>query len=145
MTTATEEKVGLFIASYRIGGDMPGAPTFTVNLSVYTPAKKVSGAGHITQAVNPPVNIGTRLEGEYTYMCVMPHNCHILVKATGYPIIKWPKHGGVGPVILPNAELWMVLEEDWSKGQAHYNYMDAEGNWHEVENATVEQIEPEKM
>lgn len=145
MKTAVEEKVGLFIASYRIGGDKPGAPTFTVNFSVYTPAEKVSGVGHITQATNPPLNIATNLSGQYTYMCVMPHNCHILITATGYPIIKWPHGGGVGPVIMPNAELWMVLEDNWKSGVAHYKYLDDQGNWHEIKDAPVEMIEPESM
>jgi hypothetical protein len=134
------EKTGLFIASYEIGGHMAGAPLFRVNFSVYTPGETVSGIGHITQATNPPLNIGTNLHGQYTYMCVMPKSCHILVTATGYPIIKWPPFGGIGPVLLPNTELKVVLTEDWKSGTATYKYVDNEGNWQEVTDAPVKMV-----
>lgn len=137
METAIEKKVGLFNANYEIGGEMPGAPVVNLNLGVYTPQEKVSGIGHIYQATNPPLNIATRIDGQYTYMCVMPKNCHILVTATGYPAIKWPSGGGIGPVLLPNFEIRMVLTEDWKSGVANYKYQDDKGKWHEVKNAPV--------
>lgn len=133
-------KTGLFIASYAIGGEMPGAPLFKLNLSIYTPGETVSGIGHITQAVNPPLDIATNLHGQFTYMCVMPHICHVLVTATGYPVIKWPHGGGIGPVIPANSELRMVLSDDWKSGTANYKYMDNEGSWHEITNAPVQII-----
>ena len=137
MTKSVETKLGLFIVSYEIGGEKPGAPAFRINMSVYTPGETVAGIGHITQAVNPPLDIATNLHGQFTYMCVMPKNCHILVTATGYPIVKWPQGGGVGPVLPPNVELRMVLTEDWKTGTANYKYQDSKGNWHEVTNAPV--------
>ncbi len=136
---------GLFNINYQVGGDKPGAPLFRLNLGVYTPAETLSGVGHITQAVSPPLDMGTSVQGNYTYMCVMPDNCHILITATGYPIIKWPKHGGVGPVIPPNCDLRMVVTDDWKTGTANYKYFDPEGNWHEVTNAPVKIIEIEKI
>ncbi len=136
-----ESPTGLFIVSYEIGGNMPGAPLFKVNFSVYTPAKRVTGLGHITQAINPPLDIGTNLQGQYTYMCVMPDTCHILITATGYPIIKWPQHGGVGPVIPPNSDLRMVVGDDWKSGTANYHYLDSKGGWHEITDAPVKMIQ----
>ncbi len=137
METAEKTKTGLFIANFEIGENMPGALHLALNLSVFTPEETLSGIGHITQAVNPPVNIATKISGGYTYMCVMPKNCHILVTATGYPIIKWPQGAGIGPVEQPNFELRMVLEENWKSGVANYKFMDGTGKWHEVNNAPV--------
>ena len=139
--TAGEKQVGLFPVCYEIGGNMPGAPLFKVSLLVYTPGKAVSGFGIITQATNPPLKIETKLHGDFTYMTVMPKNVHILVVATGYPIIHWPPHGGIGPVILPNVHLRMVLKEDWKSGTANFQYIDAKGNWHNIENAPVKMVE----
>jgi hypothetical protein len=109
-------------------------------MMVYTPAKTVTGLGHITQAINPPLDIVTKLDGSYTYMTVMPRNVHILVTAIGYPIIHWPPWGGVGPVIPPNVDLRMVLEEDWKSGTANYKYVDDNGNWHEIEGVAVRSV-----
>lgn len=127
-------KTGLFLVSYDIGGDKPGAPLFKINFSIYTPGEIVSGIGHITQAINPPLDIGTTLSGQYTYMCVMPKNCHILITATGHQIIKGP------PVIPTNVELRMIVTEDWKSGTANYKYFDKEGNWHEITNAPVKSV-----
>ena len=135
-----ETKCGLFIVSYEIGGHIPGAPLFKINFSVYTPEKTVAGIGQITQATNPPVDIGTNLHGQYTYMCVMPKNCHILITATGYPTTNWPPYGGVGPVIPPNTELRIVVTEDWKSGTANYKYVDSKGAWHEITNAPVKMV-----
>ena len=133
----TEIKTGLFIACYEIGGDKAGAPSFKVNLSVYTPEKTVSGIGVIEQAVNPPLHITSKLHGTYTYMCVMPKNCQIQIRATGNPVIKWSQINGIGPVLQANVELIMVLTEDWKSGSANYSYSDKNGNLHEIENAPV--------
>ena len=135
----SEGMVGLFIVCYEIGGQMPGAPLFRVNLAVNTPHKVVTGQGHITQAINPPLDVATSLHGTYTYMTVMPNISHILVTAVGYPIIDWPPGAGVGPVIPPNAELRMLLSSNWQTGTANFRYLTG-GNWNEIEIATVKSI-----
>ncbi|WP_066501527.1 DUF1842 domain-containing protein [Abyssisolibacter fermentans] len=140
MKIKSKKELGLFRVCYEIGGDKPGAPLFRIDFSVYTPEETMSGIGHITQATNPPLNIGSDIHGQYTYMCVMPDKCHILITATGNPIIKWPKHGGVGPILPTNIELKMVVTEDWKSGTANYKYIDAEGNWHEVTDAPVKSV-----
>lgn len=139
--TAGEKQTGLFPVCYHIGGDKPGAPLFKVSLLVYTPGKTVGGYGIVTQATSPPLKVETRLHGDFTYMTVMPRNVHILVVATGYPIIHWPPHGGIGPVILPNVHLRMVLKEDWKSGTANFQYVDSKGNWHNIENAPVKAVD----
>ena len=136
METTVEKKVGLFRVSYQIGEEMPGAPLLTLNLGVYTPEEKITGIVHITQATNPPLEFASNFDGHFTYMCTMK-DCHILVTGEGYPMIKWPKGGGIGPVILPNFQLHMVLTEDWKSGTANYKYQDKDGKWHQVTNQPV--------
>ncbi|MFD0962807.1 DUF1842 domain-containing protein [Pseudofulvibacter geojedonensis] len=131
-------KTGLFIVSYEISTDLLGAPSFEVHLTVSTPNERVNGQGQITNgSINPPLQINTTLSGDYTYMTVMPNNSHILVTAEGYPTIKWPPHGGIGPVLMPNTKLRMVLEDNWQKGTASFSYLDTSGNWQEVKDAKV--------
>ncbi len=141
LTLSLTAQTGLFPVCYEIGGDMPGAPLFKVSLTVYTPGKSVSGHGVITQATNPPLKVETKLQGDFTYMTVMPKNVHILVVATGYPILHWSHHAGIGPVIGPNVNLRMVLTEDWKSGTANYQYLDANGNWVNIENAPVKIVD----
>ncbi|MGL5814149.1 DUF1842 domain-containing protein [Aeromonas sp.] len=137
MNATTDTKTGLFLATFDIGKAIPGAPLLRLNLSVYTPGETLSGVAHLTQATNPPLDQASDVKGQYTYMCVMPKQCHVLVTAQGYPIIKWPQHAGIGPVILPNFELRMVLSEDWKSGTANYKYQDNQQKWHEVKDAPV--------
>lgn len=135
----SSQQVGLFPVSYEIGTGKPGAPRLSLHLLVYTPGKTVTGAGLLTQAINPPLEEAVSVHGDFTYMTVMPKNTHILVTATGVPLVKWPPHGGIGPVLQPVLHLRMVLENDWKSGTANFSYF-ANGHWHEVEGATVKMI-----
>lgn len=135
--SSTKQAVGLFPVAYKIGGNMPGAPLFMVHLTVNTPDRRVNGYGTITQTTNPPLSLNTKLDGDFTYMTVMPNDTHILMVLTGYPVINWPPHAGIGPVIMPNVELRMVLSDDWKSGVANYRYQDNNGNWHEINDAPV--------
>lgn len=85
MNAITDTKTGLFLASFEIGTAMPGAQLLHLNLAVHTPGETVNGVAHLTQATNPPLDMASELKGQYTYMCVMPKQCHILVTAQGYP------------------------------------------------------------
>jgi hypothetical protein len=133
-------KTGLFIVSYNITTGLAGAPNFEVHLTVSTPTKEVNGMGHITQATNPPLEIISKISGDFTYMTVMPNSTHILVTAQGYPNIQWPPNAGIGPVILPNSKLRMILEDNWQSGTASFSYVDSQGNWIDITNAKVEAI-----
>jgi hypothetical protein len=140
----SEKKVGFFIVSYKIGTGDLGATTFTVHLGIDTVNEAVSGSGLITQAVNPPVHVSTNLQGQYSYMATM-QDCHILVVCEGHPVIKWPKGGGIGPVIPPNVHLRMVLTEDWKSGVANYAYVNDEGKTVEIKGVPVEKITGETL
>jgi hypothetical protein len=138
--TSTTAAVGLFPLALQIGDAIPGALTFTMHLVVNTPQETVTGFGNISQSTNPPVNIETKLDGTYTYMTVMPKQTSVLIVATGYPIIVWPPNAGIGPVILPNVEVRIVLDSAWEKGTASYKYQDANGTWHNVSDAPVKRL-----
>lgn len=139
--SAGEKKVGLFPACYEVGKAMPGAPHLTLQMLVNAPEKAVSGYSMVGWAVNPPVAMKSKLTGDFTYMTVMPKNTHILVVLTGYPIVKWPPHGGIGPVLLPTLHVRMVLSEDWKTGTANFSFVDNDGKWHENENVPVKMTE----
>lgn len=131
-------KTGLFIVSYQIVTDEIGAPKFELHLTVSTPNERVQGQGRITNAAtNPSLDINTTVSGDYTPMTVMPNDSHIMVTAEGYPTMKWPPRGGVGPVLMPNTKLRMALKKDWQSGTASFSYMDANGLWKEVTTAKV--------
>nr|WP_294938524.1 DUF1842 domain-containing protein [uncultured Flavobacterium sp.] len=134
-------KTGLFIQSYQITTGLLGAPTFEIHLAVNTPQQNITGQGIVSNvSIHPAMEIYTKLNGEFTYMTVMPNNTSILVNATGYPNVNFPPHAGIGPVILPNTKLTMVLESNWLTGTANYSYVDEQGNWNEIQNAKVTAI-----
>ncbi|MGK7874284.1 MAG: DUF1842 domain-containing protein [Xenococcaceae cyanobacterium] len=120
-----EEAVGLFPGCYHIGQDIPGAPSFDVQLLFDAPQHLVTGEGEITQAVNPPLDIKTELRGQYFIVPTLPQSL-VAVKATGYPEVDFPPEGGPGPVILPNVELQMSLN-DFQSGTASYKYREVYG------------------
>jgi hypothetical protein len=131
--TATKAGTGLFVAAYDISTGLAGAPTLHAQLSVYTPDKRVSGLGHVTQAVQRPPGFVTRFDGSYTYLTVMPKVTHVLLTLTGYPEFL--------PVMQPNAEVRMLLDPTWRTGTATFWYADGTGR-HEFENAKVRLVEP---
>lgn len=138
------EKIGLFPVNYLIGTGAAGAPVFRLSLLVNAPDKTVNGMGRISQATNPPLDVRSNVNGTYTYMATM-ENVNILVVATGYPAVDWPAHSGVGPALLPNLHLRMVLAGDWASGTAYYKYQNAGGAWIEVNDVSVKLIASEPV
>lgn len=138
---AADNAVGLFLACYQVGGNMPGAPAVNLHLAVNTPAQSVNGAGMITQATNPPLHESTSVSGNYSVMTVMPNNTHIQVRLTGYPPVNWPPNGGIGPVIPANLDMIMVLTKDWKGGDAQYQYRSGlTADWTKIASAPVKQV-----
>ena len=121
------EQVGLFPVGYTITTGLPGAPTLHVQLTVSTPDKRVTGIGHITQALEHPPQFVSDLGGSYTYLTVMPDVTHILVTLRGFPI---------SPLLQPNCELSMLLDIAWKGGPASFWYVDG-GPKQVIENATA--------
>lgn len=131
--------VGLFPVSYEIkSSDGLGATKFTVHLVVNTPSRKVNGQGVVSNgSIHPALNVPTTLEGDYTYMTVMPNETHILVVANGTGPI-----GLTTPLEGPNTKLRMVLDSNWASGSANFSYVDNNGQWQEVKEATVTILQP---
>ncbi|BAU28998.1 uncharacterized protein DUF1842 [Aneurinibacillus soli] len=132
-------QVGLFLARYQIGGDKPGAPSFHLDLAVSTPKELVSGLGHITQAVNPPIDYTYHVQGNFTYMTVMPNDTHILVVGNGTRESILP--GVDNSSDSPTLTFRIVLEGDWKSGVANYQYLDEDGNVHRISDAPVKIME----
>ncbi|XXX79840.1 DUF1842 domain-containing protein [Sorangium sp. So ce134] len=133
----TTSDTGVFLLKLDIGSGAPGAQRFQIALGVNAVDKRIGGEGRITKSVNPPLDVRTELSGSFTYMTVMPKNTHVLVVAAGYPAVHMPPLVGPGPVLMPNAQLRMVLDATWSTGTASYSYQDASGKWVEVEDVPV--------
>jgi len=133
-----DQRIGLFIGSWQIGTQQPGAATLKIHCTFDAPSGAVHGLGQLTQATNPPLDMASRLDGDFTYLTVMPDSSHVLVTLTGYPITQWPSHGGTGPVMLPNLSLRMLLASDWQTGTASMRYLLPNGSWQLVESAPVQ-------
>jgi hypothetical protein len=127
-----QTKVGLFPVGYRIGNDMPGAPLFTVHLVVDTPREQVHGAGIITNTANPPLDVHTTLDGDFTYMTVMPNTTQILLVLNGVGPL-----GTTTPLIGPNVRLRAVMS-DWKTGTATYSYTTDGTNWNWIKDVPME-------
>lgn len=132
---------GLFLAKLQVGTGKLGAPTLNLSLAVNTVHATIHGIGEITQAVNPPVDVHTRVDGTYIPILIMG-SPSLLVEATGLPPVHWPdrRRQGPGPVILPNFFLRMVLQS-WDGGTAYYRYQNAEGEWVEVKDVPVKKVD----
>jgi hypothetical protein len=139
MATHPAQKTGLFIVSYLVGNELPGAPHLHLHLAVNTVDKMISGQSQVTQATNPPLDVRSNIHGDFTYMTVMGPETSILVAATGVPTLQWPAAGGIGPVLPPNLSLRMVLKDGWTSGTANFRYQ-VGNTWHEFNNVPVKAI-----
>ena len=138
----SNDQTGLFIAAYNIGNGSAGGVNLQIHLAVNSVNKTVSGKAHLSQATSTPLDVTSSLHGTFSYMTVMPDNSHIQLRIVGYPEIKWPSYAGIGPVILPNLDIHMVLDDDWKTGSAGFAYLDTFGQWQHLENEKVELIKP---
>ncbi|WP_248799205.1 DUF1842 domain-containing protein [Pseudomonas sp. MWU13-2105] len=135
MSDSTQQFVGLFPLSYRIGTSAPGAQSLVLNLLVFTPEQSVSGTAVVTQAINPPLDLQSDVWGEYTYMTVMsPAVSKILITAQG-------NHGGPSSNSAVNFKLHLVVGSDWKDGVASYQYLDGQ-RWVNVQNVPAHLEQP---
>jgi hypothetical protein len=132
---------GLFLVKYQVGTGEPGAPALNLSLAVNTVHRTIHGIGEISQAVQPPVDVHTRVDGTYLPIVLMG-SPSLLVEASGIPPVHWPDRRvqGPGPVILPNFFLRMILQ-DWKEGTAYYRYKNAENEWIEVNDVSVKKVD----
>ena len=117
MKMESKESQAIFTAHYQIGNGLPGGVNFDVNLLVASEDKSIVGKGHIFQAINPPLNVVSDLNGSFNYQCTM-RDCHIMVTLQGYhPYL------GIAPLgaDLHNVTLNILLNDDWkSKPRSWY-------------------------
>lgn len=134
--SSSPQGTGLFIADYTIGTGLAGAVSCHLALSVDTVHASVEGLAQIGQAVNPPIDVRSKVSGNYVTITYIG-GAKRLVTLTGYPVVAWPPHGGIGPVLLPNFHLQMVLDGDWKSGTATFSFQKDDGSWDSVKNVPV--------
>ena len=121
--------VGTYLAHWRIGSGAPGAPTLDLKTVVSAPTHHLQGAGDITQAVNPPINVHTLVSGNYSQM-----GTAVLISLTGTT-----QQGG-----MQNFQCHIHLPNGWNQnGAASYRYLSG-NTWHDVENVTATAIHTEQ-
>jgi hypothetical protein len=137
MSTVTS--VGLFLVRWDIGSSLPGAPTFVLSGTVDTVRNVFNGSCRLSQAIHPPPDFASQVQGTVSYLTVMPDQTHILLVATGTTLETLPPPA-IGTLILTNFELRMILADDWKTGVAHVRYL-FNNQWHDLENVPV-RIDP---
>ena len=116
-------QTGLFPACYQAVNPRIGGDELNLQLLIDAPDNTVTGTGEISNSsINPPLDVKSELRGRYSYLVFGP-DTQVSIEAKGYPKVNFPPDGGLGPVILPNAELSMVLKSGFnSGGEATYKY-----------------------
>ncbi|NRA52963.1 MAG: DUF1842 domain-containing protein [Gammaproteobacteria bacterium] len=132
MTQGTQEQIqGVFNVSYLITNHLSGGVSFRVDLHVNAD-RQITGVGHVFQAISPPLNVSTKLSGEWSYMCTMS-SCNILVVLDGVSL--YPSSDAA-----ENTKLRMSLSEDWQSGVANFQYLQ-DGVWQDCDFEKVELVE----
>lgn len=121
--SSQEQIQGVFNVSYEITNHLLGGVSLHVDLHVA--GKQVTGFGRVFQATSKPVNVLSKLSGEWSYMCTMS-SCNILVVLDG-----------VGLNGEENTKVRMSLADNWQSGAASFQYL-FNGEWHDCEIAKVE-------
>lgn len=137
MVTAQQTGIGLFPASFEIGTGAYGAPHIRVDLLVDAPTRRITGMGTVGWPVSPPVDMKSRLEGDYTLA-----GSNVIVVLTGYPVVNWPPGIGIGPVLMPNLEIRMVLDGWDGGGTASVRFTTDGVNWVTIDNVPVKPVPP---
>lgn len=127
------DQIGLYPVSLRVShGDMPGAPTLTLNLLVNAPTGAVSGNAMITQALPPPygqINIPQVTGG--TYHTGFGEDT-MLVHLTGQYVVSVPPPA-IGSY-LAHFSAALAVDRAWT-GKGSYEY-----GGHVITDCTVENV-----
>ena len=139
LSDATKARTGLFLLQLQTVTPDPLMPLLQLRLTVSTPTEAVEGYAEVIQATTPRGPVTSHVTGSLNPQYVMPPGkSHIRLDLTGYPNIQWPSNGGIGPVILPNFKATVLLDTKYSTGHVFYQYCDAQGAWHSVDQTIVQ-------
>ena len=118
--------------SLNIGGNMPGAPLFTITLNKADENGQVKGTGSITQAVNPPLDLHTFLFGQLTEIVFGP-GLQTRIELTGHEFAT---------IMPPNPVNVKDIEIQYTAGHgtANYSFLRPNGVWDNVTDAPVEVV-----
>jgi hypothetical protein len=144
MSIQAENQQGMFRVSYYItqkilGQTKLGSATLRVDLIINGPEKTVNGIANVYQPTNPPVNVVSHLNGEWSYLSHV-NDSHALILVDGFDL-STIQFGGQ-PFEHKNLTLRIAISDDWQSGTASFNYL-YEGEWYEVEYAEVALLEGE--
>lgn len=117
----------VFLVNLRIGEELAGGITCTMNLGVSPTTKTVNGRSVVFQAINPPLHVESIVTGKYNYLCTAV-NCYIMIVLNGY---TEDEKGA-----FKNFEAKILLEDDWSSGVANYSFY-RDGDWYYMDNQKV--------
>jgi hypothetical protein len=133
MSNASQTRpAGLFLLQLQSStGGLLGAPQLNLTLTVYTPTEQVTGFAEVSQAVTPPSGqTKSHVNGVLIYETVMGSGSKVRIDVTGYPIIQWPQHAGIGPVIPTNFKATVLLNPQMTEGAVDYQWQTSDGTWH---------------
>jgi hypothetical protein len=136
----TIEKTDVFQAKYFVGKNDSLTNKFILSITADAPNDNLKGETVISIKSASPIHIEDSLKGTYKYVCIVPEACHILVTAQGYPKYKYIDESGLERPSEPIFRLRLILNKDWKKGIANYDYKDKLGQWHNITDATVIRI-----
>lgn len=145
MSIQAENQQGMFRVSYYItqkiaGQTKLGSATLRVDLIINGPEKTINGIANVYQPTNPPVNVVAHLNGEWSYLSGNASD-QTLILVDGFDL-STIQFGGQ-PMEHKNLTLRIAINDDWQTGTASFNYL-YEGEWYEVEYATVQLLEGEE-
>ncbi len=110
-----EQKLGAFPGCYSIGSGLAGGPTLHLSLIFSTEDHDINGHAQITQALASPVVLKAKVVGSYLSLFILG-SPYFVIQGAGYPDLHWPKHSGIGPVLLPNLEFSLNTPTSFSVG-----------------------------
>lgn len=129
-------KKKIIVEHFSIGTEKPGAVTFNCSLVSSSSGGQLTGMGHITQAINPPLDMTTYLYGNS--VSFIGWGAITIITLTGLdfgPFKHW--HGGVGPVDPENVKCTIYTDRgNLEKCTANLSYLH-EGKWITLENQPV--------
>ena len=138
MSIHAENKQGIFRLSYYLdqkilGETKLGSATLRLDIIVNGPDKTVNGIANVYQPTNPPVNVISHLNGDWSYICVNEDSKPLII-LDGFDLSSI-QFGGL-PMENKNLNIKISMSDDWQSGTASFSYL-YEGEWYEVEYATV--------
>lgn len=132
-TKTNDTDVGLFLVTYDVVHEMPGAPNLKLSMTVNTVTHEINGMANITQALKNPDVMSCKVSGEFREISDV-NGVNYTVHLTGF---------GLGIVnMTPILEVGLTLVGGWEDGTGEFSYRPSVfGPWQHVTGATVTRVQ----